>query len=189
MKHWTYSVCETDEQLAMLLGHEISHMIHQHTEDSTYLKAALLGAQLMLLSVLDFTGLVSMLAVLGIQPLLTYSVELPFSREHEFEADATGLRIAARAGYNPRDAAKFFERLSKFSEVLEGGSSKRSWSSTHPTTEDRIAQLKELEADAMKLYKPRVEKVPLGLGDGLKMFVLGSVATLLATAAGFELFK
>merc|ERR1712039_815852 len=85
-KHWTYSVCETDEQLAMILGHEISHVIHGHCTDTTYLTAGLLGAQLVLLSVLDVTGIISMLTILGMAPALRYGVELPFSRDNEFEA-------------------------------------------------------------------------------------------------------
>merc|ERR1719215_652969 len=61
---WAYSVCETDEQLAMLLAHEMSHVVHEHGRDATYLHAVILGIQLVLLSLLDVTGLVSMLTVL-----------------------------------------------------------------------------------------------------------------------------
>jgi len=151
-KLWTYSICETDEHLAMLLGHELSHVLHGHSSDAANLKLILLVLQLVALSVLDVTGLLSMLTVLGLAPALKYSIELPFSRDQEFEADATGLRIAARAGYNPHDASSFFDRLKSFSAAY-GSSGGRNWNSTHPTDNDRISRLLELEVDAMEYYK------------------------------------
>jgi len=186
---WTYSVCETDEQLAMLLGHEMSHVVHGHGKDATYLKAIILGVQLVLLSLLDVTGFISMLAVLGMAPALKYTVELPFSREHEFDADATGLRIAARAGYDPHDASGFFQRMGCFSHT-HGYHQGRNWNSTHPTHEDRVKRLQELEADVKEQYRiSKTQELGSGSQRLLPYSVAGFAATLItiAAVAGFAL--
>jgi len=135
----------------MILGHEMSHQILGHGEQTTQLTALLFALQLVVLSVLDTTGLVSMLTVLGMAPALKYSYELPHSRRQEFEADAMGLRLVARAGYKPHDAAEFFERLDAFSP-----GSHHSWNSTHPSHEARIHRLHEMETEVMKYYDETV---------------------------------
>lgn len=180
---WTYCMCETDEQLAMLLSHEMSHVVHEHGKDATYLKAVILGIQIVLLSVLDVTGLVSMLAVLGMAPVLKYSVELPNSREQEFDADATGLRIAARAGYDPHDASDFFERMGCFSHA-HGHSQGRNWNSTHPRSEDRLNRLHELEADVRENYCISKTNSLGSEGQGIWLYAgAGFAATFVALAA------
>jgi len=183
---WTYSVCATEEQLAMLLAHEMSHVVHEHGKDATYLKAVILGVQLVLLSLLDVTGLVSMLAVLGMAPALKYSVELPFSRDQEFDADATGLRIAARAGYDPHDASGFFQRMGRFSHA-HGQRQCRNWNSTHPTPDDRLKRLHELEADVRENYCISKTHSPVSEGKGIWLYAgAGFAATfMLAAVAGF----
>ncbi|CAK9112194.1 Hypothetical protein SCF082_LOCUS52029 [Durusdinium trenchii] len=77
---------ENDEQLAMLLGHELAHAVHDHGYES-----------------------------LGIwTTAYSYAFVLPLGRCDEMEADATGLQICARAGYDPRLATEFMERFASF---------------------------------------------------------------------------
>ncbi|HQP32253.1 MAG TPA: M48 family metallopeptidase, partial [Deltaproteobacteria bacterium] len=75
-------------------------------------------------------------------------VTLPFSRAQELEADHIGLILMAKAGYDPREAPKFFERMM-------AGQSKKSleFLSTHPADERRIRDLKGLIPQAMPYYK------------------------------------
>ena len=79
-------------------------------------------------------------------------VILPFSRAHESEADHLGLIFMAKAGYDPRAAVSFWQRMSKAS----GGSGKPpEFLSTHPADETRIRQIEAWLPDALDLYKPR----------------------------------
>jgi predicted Zn-dependent protease len=76
-------------------------------------------------------------------------VLLPYSREHELEADHMGLLFMAMAGYDPREALAFWQRMADQSsdqglELL----------STHPSNQRRIDQIRELLPEALKLYQP-----------------------------------
>jgi len=75
---------------------------------------------------------------------------LPFSRLHETEADKMGLIFAAMAGYDPREAPKFWQRMS-----AKGGSKPPAFLSTHPSDSKRISDLNKFMPQAMKYYKPR----------------------------------
>merc|ERR1719148_145426 len=89
--------------------------------------------------------------------MIRYGILLPHSREHELEADATGLRITARALYDPGETAGFFDRLLEFSEAT-GSSPRSSWRSTHPKHEQRIQALQEQEASARVYYERKLKQ-------------------------------
>merc|ERR1711972_152277 len=98
----------------------------------------------------------------------------------------TGLRIVARAEYDPKDAALFFERLATFSTEVDGGGCP-SWKSTHPATKDRTSRLRELEPEARKLYESSASARAKRSKEGRN---IGVLAYLLATATfllGFKL--
>ena len=75
---------------------------------------------------------------------------LPFSRKQELEADRYGLIFSAMAGYDPREAVPFWEKMSKV-----GGSENKppEFLSTHPSDETRINKVREYANEAMKYYK------------------------------------
>ena len=75
---------------------------------------------------------------------------LPFSRKQELEADRYGLIFAAIAGYDPREAIGFWERMSKAST----GQKPPEFLSTHPSDETRMEKVKEYAREAMNYYKP-----------------------------------
>jgi predicted Zn-dependent protease len=75
-------------------------------------------------------------------------VLLPFSREHELEADKLGLIFMAMAGYDPQTAISFWERM-----AAAGGSKPPEFLSTHPSDATRIDRIKEALPEAMKYYK------------------------------------
>jgi predicted Zn-dependent protease len=74
---------------------------------------------------------------------------LPNSRKQEYEADRFGLIFAAMAGYNPREAIPFWQRMSQ-----AGGQKPPEFLATHPSDENRIARLQEYMPEALKYYKP-----------------------------------
>ena len=76
-------------------------------------------------------------------------VLLPYSRLHESEADHLGLIFMAMAGYDPNEAAAFWERM-----AADKSGSPPEFLSTHPSDETRIKNIKELLPEAMSYYKP-----------------------------------
>jgi predicted Zn-dependent protease len=77
----------------------------------------------------------------------TVGAMLPFSRQQETEADKFGLIFAAMAGYDPREALPFWERMAK-----AGGASQPEFLSTHPSNETRIRKIQQFMPEAMKYY-------------------------------------
>jgi predicted Zn-dependent protease len=75
-------------------------------------------------------------------------IMLPYSRMHESEADQMGLIFMALAGYDPREAPVFWERMSK-----AGGQKPPEWMSTHPSDETRISNLNAWMPEALDYYK------------------------------------
>ena len=74
-------------------------------------------------------------------------VMLPYSRRHESEADHLGLIFMAMAGYDPRAAVDFWERMAQ-----EGGGAPPEFLSTHPSDRTRIRQIEALLPEAMQYY-------------------------------------
>ena len=78
-------------------------------------------------------------------------VLLPYSRQHEYEADRIGLTIMAMAGYNPEAAVGLWQRMNKESK----GKRPPEFLSTHPAPQDRIDQIKRFIPEAKKHYKKK----------------------------------
>lgn len=129
---------ENDDQIAAVMGHEVAHVELDHS-----LKRAGRSNQLAVLG-----GAVSVAAGQTANPNTWMSIygiganvgsALPFSRSHESEADAVGLRYMAAAGYDPVEAVRFWERMSASNE----GGAPPEMLSTHPSGPTRINKLKE----------------------------------------------
>ncbi len=143
----------TDDEVAMVMGHEIAHALREHARDQAG-KNALTKLGAIGLSVATggkYDGLVHQGA-----NLLT----LQFSRSDETDADLVGLDIAARAGYDPRAGVTLWQKMSAASKGTPP-----SWLSTHPTGPSRIKEIEAHLKEAMPLYeraekpKPRVAPV------------------------------
>jgi predicted Zn-dependent protease len=140
---------QSEAGLATVMGHEMAHAIARHGSQrllrSSLAQTALLGANFSM-GDMDYRQRQTVMAALGAGA--QYGVLLPFSREHESEADAMGLIYMARAGYDPREAIAFWERMEQ-----AGGNSPPEFMSTHPSHGTRIEQLKQLMPKAVAEYE------------------------------------
>eukprot|EP00403_Amphidinium_massartii_P008508 CAMPEP_0178408550 /NCGR_PEP_ID=MMETSP0689_2-20121128/20001_1 /TAXON_ID=160604 /ORGANISM="Amphidinium massartii, Strain CS-259" /LENGTH=670 /DNA_ID=CAMNT_0020029657 /DNA_START=504 /DNA_END=2516 /DNA_ORIENTATION=- len=148
-----YHIIENEEQLAMLIGHELAHIIHDHAQDTTQMRAIAAGSQMVLVAVLDPTGMLSFLAEVGIDLMTRYGFELTGCRGNETEADMTGLTICARALYDPRVATTFFDRLIAIERIARerGAPLGATFASSHPA--QRLDALHSAEEQAMTIFQ------------------------------------
>lgn len=141
-------VARTQGQLAAVLGHEVGHVLAKHANERLSLQyATQTGAQLIAaVAGGDPARQKTLFNVLGIG--VQYGVALPFSRTQESEADLIGLRLMARAGFDPRQSIALWQNMSK-----AGGAQPPEFLSTHPSNASRIEELREHLPGAMRLYK------------------------------------
>jgi metalloendopeptidase OMA1, mitochondrial len=141
-------VAQDDAGLAAVMGHEMAHAIARHGSQrllrTTMAQTVMTGAQFSF-SDMDWNQRRMIIAALGAGA--QFGVLLPFSRQHETEADEMGVLYMARAGYDPEAAISFWERMQQ-----AGGSRSPEFASTHPSGETRIAQLRELMPRAKAEY-------------------------------------
>ncbi|HDN27356.1 MAG TPA: M48 family peptidase [Thioploca sp.] len=141
-------VAENQHQLAAVVGHEIAHVLENHSNERVSQEFAVqqgLGLAQALGNPQSQTGQMLMgLLGLGVQVGIT----LPYSREHESEADEKGLYLMAKAGFDPRESVKLWQNMSQ-----SGGEQPLEFFSTHPSHETRMVRLNQAMDRAMKLYQ------------------------------------
>jgi metalloendopeptidase OMA1, mitochondrial len=142
-------VAQTEAGLATVLGHEMAHATSRHGSErllqSRLSNTLLTGANAAIaLGDMDNRQKMEVMGALGAGA--QYGVILPFSRNHESEADEVGLYYMARAGYDPHEAIKFWERMEQNSSSPQPPE----FVSTHPSHGTRIERLKE--------HMPRAEE-------------------------------
>ncbi len=144
-------VTRTEDGLAVVMGHEIAHATLRHGSQrmlKTQLAQTVMQGVAASTSMSDMSGeqRQAVLSALGVGTRV--GVLLPFSREHESEADERGLLYAARAGYDPREAIGFWERMS-----ANSGGNPPEFLSTHPSHGSRIERLRTLLPRALEEYQ------------------------------------
>ncbi len=120
------------DMVAGVMGHEIGHVIHRHSLQQIY---RALGIYAVVGFLAGDTGPVLESLLLEGNLLL----QLAYSREHEFEADAFAVDLAQRAGFDPHGLVRFFDHLTDMglTDPLP------SWGSTHPSHERRVEAIRE----------------------------------------------
>jgi predicted Zn-dependent protease len=143
-------VCQNEEGLAVVMGHEIAHAVAGHGGErmSQGLVAAGLQAGLQV-AMSQKPGHTQALWMAAFGAGAQLGVLLPFSRKHESEADAIGLVFSAMAGYDPREAPKFWERMA----ATKNGAGPPQFLSTHPSDVTRIRNLNEIIPQVMPYYE------------------------------------
>jgi predicted Zn-dependent protease len=132
-------VCQSETGLAVVMSHEIGHVVARHgTERMTLALGS--SAALSLLNLGDYTQL-------G-QLALEYTLNRPFGRDQESEADEIGLVYMASAGYDPREAIAFWERMEG-----AGGGGPPEFLSTHPSHETRVKRLNAKLPEALEIWR------------------------------------
>ena len=132
----------TDDEVAMIMGHEIAHALREHARERLAKQSATrLGVNL--ISGLFGLGGVGD-AVLGMGGQL---LTLTFSRQDESEADLVGMELAARAGYNPRAGVSLWQKMAAANKGAPP-----QWLSTHPSGNNRIKDIQANLPKVMPLY-------------------------------------
>lgn len=141
------NLASSDDEIAIVMGHEIAHVTSRHGGErySQNILAALGGVALAV-GAKDNKNKELYLMAYGAGATLT---TLAYSRSHESEADAVGLRFAAKAGYDPRAGASFWRKMA----AKTSGSAPPKWLSTHPPSAERIANLERLAGPLMPVYQ------------------------------------
>ena len=142
-------VTQNEAALAVVMGHEITHALAKH------------GAARMSQAIVAQYGGAALIELVKNKPSETQNlfntavgigtnvgIILPHSRKNETEADKFGLRYAALAGYDPREAVSFWQRMSKMS----GGQKPPELLSSHPSDDKRIADLQAIMDETVKVY-------------------------------------
>ena len=132
----------SDDEVAMVMGHEIAHALREHARERMGKQAATNVGANVLSQVLGLgrTGN----AVLGASASL---MTLKFSRDDETEADTVGLELAARAGYDPRAGITLWQKM----QGANKGAPPQ-WLSTHPAGDTRIKEIERNLPRVMPLY-------------------------------------
>lgn len=140
-----FDFARTDDEIASVLGHEIGHIIARHPAERVSQELAVqAGVSIAQIFLSGENGEYAneIGAALGMGAV--FGVVLPFSRKHELEADSVGVGLMKTAGYDPKAAVTFWERMAsrpqeaKPPEVL----------STHPADKRRLEELKAVVAAA-----------------------------------------
>ena len=148
------SVANTQEQLAAIVGHEIAHVIEEHSNErlsSNQISSIGLGITDLILQQQNIgyrdelmTGL-----NLGIQ----HGILMPYSRSHESEADIIGQELMAKSGFNPKASITLWQNMAKVS-----GKQPAEFLSTHPSHETRINALTKHLSVSNVLYQQQKRK-------------------------------
>lgn len=141
----------TDDELAAVIGHEMSHALYEHSKSQAGQQiitnvALQVGTKVVAKETGMDAGAVGKAAgILG-----EYGVNLPFSRSQETDADLGGLKLMAQAGYNPQAAVTVWQKMNG---VHNNNNIINKLASTHPTNNDRIANIQKELPNVMPLYE------------------------------------
>ena len=153
----------TDDEIAQVMAHEISHALVAHTQERMSRALAMqLGITAMSIALQDekYGGI----AIQGTALAAIVALELPNSRTAESESDRIGIEIAAKAGFDPRAAVTLWKKMADESEQKD---SRFDFLSTHPAPVKRVEELEKLTQVMMPYYDDKSPRPthPVSGGD------------------------
>ncbi len=147
----------TDDEVAIVMGHEIAHALREHGAEragkSMATNLLVKGAALFA----EYKGYNGQ-TVAGLGGAGANVMMLKFSRDDETEADIVGLDIAARAGYDPRAGVVLWQKMG-----IVNKKAPPKWLSTHPAGTDRINEIRKHFPEVMPLYAKAMSTTIEGL--------------------------
>ncbi len=152
-------VCESEAGLAVVMSHEVAHAVARHGGERMTHQTVQNGVKSAVGYVMRNQEEAKQKIVLTAYGAASeYGAILPYSRKHELEADHIGAILMAKAGYDPSEAPRFWERFAS----IKSGASPMEFLSTHPSDARRSSALRELLPEAMRHYEKATQKYGLG---------------------------
>lgn len=143
-------IANTPDRLAAVVGHEIAHVLSHHANERMS-QATLANVGIAVLGIASNRDTSTQLGIAALGLGVQFGILMPFSREHELEADILGLDIMAKAGFNPQAAPDLWRAMKanhqdKKQDIPE-------WMSTHPSDDTRIQALMARQSRALALME------------------------------------
>jgi predicted Zn-dependent protease len=133
----------TDDEVAMIMGHEMAHALREHARERMGKSAATSIGASVLSQLFGLGDLGQTVASYGVQLL-----NLRFGREDESEADLVGMELGARAGFDPRAGITLWQKMASANK-----NAPPQWLSTHPAGATRIADMERNLPRVMPLFE------------------------------------
>ncbi len=152
-------IAQNEGQIAAVIGHEVAHLAARHKAErlsQLLLAETALSTVDLALANSKYRPMIGAALGLGIQ----YAVILPYSRQHESEADHIGLFYMAKAGYDPSEAIRLWEEMEKAK-----GHTSWDFLSTHPSNENRRVRLQEWLPAATIYFADQSRPLPSNLTE------------------------
>lgn len=148
------NVTEDQHQLAAIMGHEVGHVIANHSNER--MSAAALkqkGLQIGQLLLGDQEKQTRDAILKGADVLAQYGLLMPYGRSHENEADIIGQELMAKSGFKPEAAVALWQNMAKVSKGAP-----HELLSTHPSNENRIKKLTDNLKATAPIYQASSNK-------------------------------
>jgi predicted Zn-dependent protease len=139
----------TDDEVAVVMGHEIGHALLEHGR-ARMSEQVLKNVGISIAAVVFNLGQVSAEVLAQAANL---AVSLPYARGQESDSDLVGMELAARAGYDPRAAVAVWQKMQKLGQAAAGRGQPPQFLSTHPSHEARIRDIQAAMPKVLPLYE------------------------------------
>lgn len=137
---------DNQDQLAAVLGHEVGHVLARHSNERAS-QETLVQQGMGLIQQTSYGQNPLIMGGLGLGA--QYGILMPYSREHESEADEIGVDLMTKAGFDPQQSVNLWKKMEQASQ----GNQPIEFMSTHPAHETRIQQLQAHMPKALEFYK------------------------------------
>ncbi|MEM8735364.1 MAG: M48 family metallopeptidase [Planctomycetota bacterium] len=152
-------VCQNEAGLAVVMSHEVAHVLARHGGERMSQQAAVNGVKTAVGYAMRNKEQVSKDLWMKAYGMATnYGLVLPYSRKHESEADHIGVMLMSDAGYDPTEAPKFWKRFA----AAGSGPKQPEFLSTHPSDDRRASDLERLLPDALEAYRNTADQIVVG---------------------------